>query len=101
MDPEFSRSYHRRGLAKEGAGDKQGALKDFDRAIELDPQYGVAYYSRATLKANLGREDDAAADMEVVVHLTRQNLESFANANNVWRSEHLRVEDALESELTR
>jgi hypothetical protein len=39
--------------------------------------------------------------METVAHLTSANIAVFANENNVWRSEHLRVEDAMESELQR
>jgi hypothetical protein len=76
-------------------------MADFDRAITLDPEYGAAYYSRATLMAKQGQQEAAVADMQMVAHLTNRNLQSFANENNVWQSNHLRVEDALESELGR
>lgn len=101
LDPDFARGYHRRGLAKAAAGDAMGAIADFDRAIELDPEYGAVYYSRATLMAEQGQEEAAATDMKMVAHFTQRNLDSFANANNVWQSDHLRLEDALETELER
>ncbi len=101
IDPSYARAFHMRGVAMEKQGDDEAALDDFCKAIELNPEYGAAYYSRATLFSKLGREDHAAQDIEMVAHLTNRNVESFANENNVWRSQHLRLESELESELGR
>lgn len=101
MDPEYARAYHLRGLACETDGDNDGALIDFAKAIDLDPEYGAAYYSRSTLLAKLGRNDEAADDIQMITHLTNRNIESFANENNVWRSQHLQMEAALETDLDR
>jgi Tfp pilus assembly protein PilF len=89
------------GLAREMAGDDDGALKDFDKAIDIDPEYGAAYYSRATLLTKMGREDSAVEDMKMVTHLSNLNIENFANENNVWRSRELQMESVFESELNR
>jgi Tfp pilus assembly protein PilF len=101
IDPSYARAYHLRGAAREARGDSDGAIADFTKAIELKPEYGAAYYSRAALFSKLGREDSAAEDIETVTHLTNANIEAFANENNVWRSNQLRVEDMLESEMNR
>lgn len=101
LDPSYARAYHMRALAREIGGDAEGALEDLDRAIALKPDYGAAYQSRAALNAKLGREDHAVADFEAVAHLTNVNLEAFANENNLWRSNQLRVEEMLESEMHR
>jgi hypothetical protein len=77
------------------------SMADFNKAIELKPEYGAAYYSRAALYSKLGKEDFAAEDIETVTHFTKTNIEAFANENNVWRSNQLRVEDMLESEINR
>jgi hypothetical protein len=37
----------------------------------------------------------------MVQHLTNKNIESFANENNVWRSQQLRLEFVMDSELGR
>jgi hypothetical protein len=37
----------------------------------------------------------------MVAHLQNCNVASFMSENNVWRTEHMRVEDALETELER
>ena len=101
MDPHYARAFHLRGLAKEQKGDNQGASGDFETAIDLAPEYGAAYLSRATLRTKLGQEDGAAEDMAMVTHLTNRNIESFANENNIWRSQHLRVESMMDNEMNR
>jgi tetratricopeptide (TPR) repeat protein len=101
IDDGNAKAFHLRGLAHEQHGDDAAAESDFNRAIELDPEYGAAYFSRATLHTKTGQEDQALEDMQMVAHLTDRNIAEFANDNNVWRSQHLRVEAALESELNR
>ena len=101
IDPGYARAYHMRGLAREKHGDDQAALADFDRAIDLNPEYGAAYYSRATIHARLCDTESAQSDIEMVAHLGNRNLETFMNENNVWHTQHMRVEDYLETELER
>ncbi len=92
IDPDSSRAYHLRGLLREKRGQNDSALSDFNKAIDLNPEYGAAFYSRATLLTKLGREEEAVQDMQMVTHLTNKNIETFANENNLWRSQHLRME---------
>ncbi len=101
LDPSYARAYHLRGLARELEGDDDGALDDFNRAIELKPDYGAAYHSRATLHTKMGQTERATEDIRMVTHLTQQNIETFANENNVWRSQHMHMESIMESELNR
>ena len=93
LDPDHPKPYHLRGLARIGQGHHEDALKDFGTAIHLDPDYGPAYYSRATLQIELGREDLATNDIQMVQVMTEVNTQTFANDNNIWRSQHLRLED--------
>jgi tetratricopeptide (TPR) repeat protein len=99
--PEYIRGYHLRGVARASLGDDLEALKDFDKAIELDAGYGAAYASRAAIHQRLGHEDLASEDMAMVNHLTHVNLETYNVENNVWQTQHMRVEDAMETELNR
>jgi tetratricopeptide (TPR) repeat protein len=93
-DPNYARAWHLRGLGHEKTGNDQDALSDFNRAIEIDPQYGAAYYSRATLHTKLGDTDSATADARMVTHLTELNIQSFSAENNIWRSQHLKLEES-------
>jgi len=101
LDPQHAGSFHKRGLVLEKLGNYEEAIREFDQAITLNPEYGAAYYSRAALHAKLSNEDAALADMQMVTHLGNRNLESFMNDNNVWHTQQMRVEDAMETELNR
>ena len=99
LNPDFPRAYHLRGLAREKQGTLPEAIADFDKAVELDPEYGAAFYSRATLHTKMGNEDLAVDDIQTIQHLTNQNIETFANENNIWRSQQLRLEAMTEDEM--
>lgn len=101
LDSKYARAYHLRGLVEEKQGDALSAIEDFSRAIELKPEYGAAYHSRATLHSKMGNEDLAVEDITMVQHLTNKNIEEFANENNVWRSQQMRLESMLEIEQER
>ncbi|MGD9104765.1 MAG: hypothetical protein PVF64_14625, partial [Desulfobacterales bacterium] len=87
--------------AKEKQENDAEAMTDFEKAIELDPEYGAAYYSRATLHTKMGNEDLAVDDIKMVEFLTNKNIETFAGENNVWRSQHMRLESLTAGEMGR
>lgn len=101
IDDRYARAFHLRGLVEEMRGDDTKALADLTRAIEIDPEYGAAYNSRAALHTKMGNENLAMEDVVMIQHLTGKNLESLANENNIWHSQHLRLEAAMETELER
>jgi len=99
LNPVSARAYHLRGLAYEKSGDNDKALNDFNRALELDSNYGAAYFSRANLYSKLGQAEQATEDIRMTTHLTEVNIETFANDNNVWRSQQLRLESMSDDDL--
>lgn len=101
IDPNYAKAYHIRGLVHESQGRDDSALADFTKAVELKQDYAAAYHSRAALHAKRGHTDLAAEDIQMVTQLTHYNIETFANENNVWRSNQLHVEAMLETELNR
>lgn len=101
IDPNYARAYHLRGIAREQNEEFDSALDDISKAIDIDPEYGAAFYSRATLLTKLKREDEAVDDIQMVQFLTNKNIETFANENNVWRSQQLKLESTLETDLER
>ena len=100
-DPDHAGGFHKRGLVKEKMGQHAEAMQDFDKAIALEPEYGAAYYSRAALHGKLFQEDEALKDIEMVTHLGKRNLETYMGDNNVWHTQQMRIEDAMETELNR
>jgi hypothetical protein len=49
----------------------------------------------------MGNEDLAVEDIKMVEFLTNKNIETFANENNVWRSQHMRLESLSAGEMER
>jgi tetratricopeptide (TPR) repeat protein len=99
LKPDSARAYHLRGLAYENCGDNDKAMDDFNKALELNSGYGAVYFSRANLHNKLGNSDRATEDIRMVTHLTEVNIETFANDNNVWRSQQLRLESLYNDDL--
>ena len=59
-----------RGMAMNNKGDWNGALKSFDRAIELRSDYVDAYYGRALAKQSKGDLNCALADYDKIIALS-------------------------------
>src|SRR5512140_3633341 len=57
----FADAHHLLGLAYSMLGRKDDALKELDRALELNPRYVDAHLNRAVLLNDLGRYEEAAA----------------------------------------
>ena len=61
--------YNSRGLAKEAKGDHDGAIADYNRAIELDPKQPRAYMNRGFAKQAKDDVDGAIADYNRALEL--------------------------------
>jgi tetratricopeptide (TPR) repeat protein len=81
-------AYLGRGNARRAASDPQGALADYDRAIELQPGHAGAYLSRAIAHRDCGNKQQAISDLRMVRELS---------VDPNWRGqaeEHLRILEA-------
>ncbi len=58
-----------RALAYQAFGQEEDALRDLDRAIELDPHQVAAWFNRGTLYLKRGRWKKALADLDRAVEL--------------------------------
>ena len=68
LAPELAEAWYQKGSILHAAGDLQGTLKAYDRAITLDAKHVEARVARAGVYIDLGRQTDAASD---VAELTR------------------------------
>ncbi len=102
MKPTNARAYHMRALAYDKQGALESALDDLKHAIYLDPEYGAAFRSRAMVLDKIGRSDEAAEDIQMATHLTELRLAEFNYENNVWQSQHFKLEaEGITSEIER
>ena len=74
--------YTRRGYAKTSMGDHEGALADFDRAMEIRPRYARAYSNRGNAKYNMGDYKGALADYNWAIKINPQYAVAHSNRGN-------------------
>jgi len=56
-----------------------GALADFDQALESDPRYVMAYNNRGITKASIGDVDGAMADFNEAIRINSRHPEAYVN----------------------
>jgi len=66
LDSYSTSAYNNRGSAKIELKDYKSAIKDFNKAIELDPNNATAYCNRATLRRDLKDYKGAIEDINFV-----------------------------------
>jgi tetratricopeptide (TPR) repeat protein len=68
-DTQNAIPYFGRGNVKLKKGDLNGALADFNQAIQLNPEYGLAYRNRGRAKEKKGDVNGAIADYDQAIKL--------------------------------
>jgi tetratricopeptide (TPR) repeat protein len=61
-DPDLAVPYYNRAIAKTALSELEGAIEDYDLAIEYDPEMITAWYNRAYAKYSLGDHEGACSD---------------------------------------
>lgn len=69
----------KRGIAKQAKGDLDGAIADYNRAIELDPNAPRVYDCRGFAKRTKGDLDGAIADYDKAIELDPQDANGYHN----------------------
>jgi len=71
--------YFYSGVEKADSGDYQGAIKDFNKAIELNPKDAEAYYNRGVTNVKLGDYREAIEDFNKAIELNPKDAEAYYN----------------------
>ncbi len=106
LDPKYAHAYYSRGNAKrekhelityggveafspdhkvtaKEKADLQGAIADFNRALQLDPENAKAYGNRGIAKMEQGDCDGAIGDFDHVLTLDPKNAGAYAGRGSV------------------
>lgn len=78
-EPATSAEFAERAYARTNAGDLDGALADFERALALDPKNDHAYANRSATRMLRGDPDGAMADCTQALALNPRNAMAYAN----------------------
>ncbi len=108
LDPKYAHAYYSRGNAKrekhelityggveafspdhkvtaKEKADLQGAIADFNRALQLDPENAKAYGNRGIAKMEQGDCDGAIGDFDHVLTLDPKNAPAYEDRANAKR----------------
>lgn len=83
LKPDFAEAYMRRGAARSGRGDSNGAIQDYNEAILLKPDYAAAYYNRGIVRSKKGDLDGAIQDYNETIRLKPDDANAYINRGNV------------------
>jgi Flp pilus assembly protein TadD len=68
-------AYNNRGIAKERKGDLDGALADYNQAIQFKAKYASAYRNRSNVKRKKGDLNGANADFDQASKLGSKSVD--------------------------
>jgi len=73
---ELAKLYFYRGRANMQLGNKDQALQDFDKSVQLDPSYSEAYFRRAIASHNLDK-GEVCADLKKAMEMGHSSAETL------------------------
>jgi tetratricopeptide (TPR) repeat protein len=80
LTPGDAKGYRERGIFAYRSGDLDGAVADFDRAIQLDPKFSAAYIDRGIVLYRLQKFERAFADIAQAKRIEKANRSKAAQA---------------------
>jgi tetratricopeptide (TPR) repeat protein len=78
--PSDAKVFRERGIFAYRSGNLDGAIAEFDRAIQLDPKFSAAYIDRGIVLYRLQKFDQAFADIAQAKRIEKANRSKAAQA---------------------
>ena len=75
---DLAKIYFYRGRANMQLGNKEEALKDFDKSVQLNPSYSEAYFRRAIASHNL-EKSDVCKDLKKAMEMGHSSAKTLYN----------------------
>jgi protein O-mannosyl-transferase len=80
--PGSDKAYLFRALLKYDEGDKQGAIQDFNKVVEINPKNPDAFNYRGIIKSSLGDLRGAIEDYNKSIEINPKNANAINNRGN-------------------
>ncbi|MBF0279364.1 MAG: tetratricopeptide repeat protein [SAR324 cluster bacterium] len=80
----FIEIYNYRGLTYLGLGQYDLALKDYNKALQMDPEYVNAYLNRGNTHIRLAQNEQALLDFNQAIKLDPKNVGGYFNRGNMY-----------------
>jgi tetratricopeptide (TPR) repeat protein len=86
--PPIAFTYNRRGNARKAKGDADGAIADYNKALEENPRYADAFYNRGVALQSKNDLDGAIKDYSTAVELAPGLTDAYVNRGQAKQSQH-------------
>src|ERR1044072_1370610 len=81
--PEAAVNHYKTALKKSGNGDFDGAIEDYNQALEIRPGLASAYLNRAAALRAQGDLEAAVKDLDRAIALKKDFFEAFSNRGSM------------------
>jgi protein O-mannosyl-transferase len=78
LNPYLALAYTNRGVARRAAGDRDGALADYNTAITVNPSHANAWLNRGNVYFYAGRLTEAVEDYNTALKLQNDNPKTYS-----------------------
>lgn len=78
-NPKNIIAYNKRGVAKAGVNDFNGAIKDYNKAISIDADFKDSYYNKANANREVGNFIEAINDYNNAIKINSNYVEAYNN----------------------
>jgi tetratricopeptide (TPR) repeat protein len=86
--PQDAESCHVRGMIFRTMGLPVQAVRDFDRAIDLEPYFARCYANRASAYRLRGKKTEALRDYETAIRLSPKDIDGYAGRCSYYLAEN-------------
>ena len=86
VKPYLAETYYFRGIVRERAGDKSGALTDYNILLELDPVHTEGIFARGILRYQLKQYELAVEDLTNLLHLPQKETTTILYQRPVFQT---------------
>jgi tetratricopeptide (TPR) repeat protein len=83
IDPFTANAYNNRGLLRYRKGDYQGALADYNAALNIRPGLAAAYVNRAAALVATGEKSSALKDLDRALALKKDFFQAYSNRGSL------------------
>jgi tetratricopeptide (TPR) repeat protein len=84
--PSTAVDYFNRGAERQKAGDLDGAIANYNKAIEIDPRYAAAYNNRGGERQAKGDHDGAIADYTKAIEINPRFALAYYNRGDALKA---------------
>ena len=83
QNPSDASAYYNLGQIRHKKGKFKEAIREFDKALELEPNFSFAYVARGESNASLQSYDASLADFNKAISLNPNNSTAYSGLGNV------------------